>query len=664
MYKGHVFDLHTSAPIVGICVTDGRNIVKTDAEGAFSLPGWERAHVISVGALTSCHADWFAMIDGHVGDFDFFISPVNTEGGHTFLQVSDTEISDSCGPWLDFAKRCVKEEAPEFLIHTGDICRLRGLENHHKEMNNDTMGCPVRYVIGNHDYVDDRYGEYSFERLYGPVWYSFDFGNIHYVILPKKDGDAPSGYEDEDSDIWLKRDLELADQGKKLVCFCHDHCIPDEDGFTIPVGGELLDLKKHNLLAWCFGDYHVHFLNDLGGYYSICTSRPDCGGIDSSPAAVRKVCIGDDGTLSSTLLYNDLSNAAEGDSFAWRTQLDDRILFSTPLYVDGAVYAATFSDGFPKNTAIYRLNAEDGKICWKYDTVDGIKNDMYYADGRLYAQDSFGWVYCLDASNGKCIWKVHTDLGKRLHHTNMSVLVSEGMVFTGSGRRINALSAENGELRWSYEPKKEHGDSPTRLVRFRDLLIVSHQWCGVYALDIHTGKHVWENKDPWFRNTSVAVWGNMLYTTNAHTIVCIDGTTGDTVYVYHTEPKQDFNTASTPLRNGDDLYLCTSQNGVVRYNAKTLQKVTEYHCGPAIITASPYIFEGECQVQGTPILENGTVIYTSCDGYLYIRDAESAEEIGKFHIGAPSLVSPVRAGDYLITADLNGRITAYEWKKA
>ena len=258
MYKGHVFHAQTHAPISGICVTDGRNTVRTDINGSFSLPGWEREHVISVGALTCSHTDWFAMIDGHKGDFDFFITPAQTAARHSFLHISDTEIGGGCGPWLDFVKRCVKETAPGFLIHTGDICRRNGLEHHWKDMNYDTMGCPVRYTLGNHDYVDDRYGEYTFERLYGPAWYSFDFGNVHYIVLPIKEGEAPSGYESEDSDIWLKRDLEMADPEKKVICFCHDLCTADEDGFVIPVEGEELDLKKHNLLAWCFGHYHIH----------------------------------------------------------------------------------------------------------------------------------------------------------------------------------------------------------------------------------------------------------------------------------------------------------------------------------------------------------------------------------------------------------------------
>lgn len=55
-------------------------------------------------------------------------------------------------------------------------------------MNSENMGLPVYYVIGNHDYVKGEYGEKLYESIYGPVWYSFDVGNVHYVVTPFQKG--------------------------------------------------------------------------------------------------------------------------------------------------------------------------------------------------------------------------------------------------------------------------------------------------------------------------------------------------------------------------------------------------------------------------------------------------------------------------------------------
>ena len=62
MYTGHIYN-NEGIPLAGIKVSDGRNIAVSDEHGAYSLPGWERAHVISVQTLTTHHDDWYRYID-------------------------------------------------------------------------------------------------------------------------------------------------------------------------------------------------------------------------------------------------------------------------------------------------------------------------------------------------------------------------------------------------------------------------------------------------------------------------------------------------------------------------------------------------------------------------------------------------------------------------
>lgn len=49
------------------------------------------------------------------------------------------------------------------------------------------IGLPWYYLIGNHDLnfdaPDDRLSDESFERVYGPTYYSFDYGPIHFIVL-------------------------------------------------------------------------------------------------------------------------------------------------------------------------------------------------------------------------------------------------------------------------------------------------------------------------------------------------------------------------------------------------------------------------------------------------------------------------------------------------
>ena len=129
MYTGHVY-LYDGTPLCNVKVTDGLNISLTDEDGAYTLPGWERANVISVGVLTLYHDDWFRYVDKNQGIYDFYITPVAEKSSSGFAHISDTEIfldNASVDKWIDFARNSVKSEGCDFLIHTGDICRIRGL---------------------------------------------------------------------------------------------------------------------------------------------------------------------------------------------------------------------------------------------------------------------------------------------------------------------------------------------------------------------------------------------------------------------------------------------------------------------------------------------------------------------------------------------------------
>lgn len=266
--NGVVIDSETKAPLSNICVTDGRSVVKTDENGAFEISLWRKAHFITVTVPAGYSTEnYYIKIDKSVDSYDFNLdkSEITANTEHSFIQISDTEIGENgAGEWLDELKNIVAENNPAFLIHTGDICYEAGLKKHIEEMNTQTMGCTVKYVIGNHDYVKGKYGEELYESLYGPVWYSFDVGNIHYVITSFQTGsDYASCYSKNDRWKWLENDLENVDSDKKVVMF--NHTVSPSDDYVLSFGRSELDLKQHNLIAWIFGHYHYNYVYESNG---------------------------------------------------------------------------------------------------------------------------------------------------------------------------------------------------------------------------------------------------------------------------------------------------------------------------------------------------------------------------------------------------------------
>lgn len=154
-YTGTVRQSSGGAPISNVSVTDGRNVVKTDKDGNFKLKGWRKSHFITVTVPAGYQTDdYYIPVNKDTKSYDFELekSETTAEADHCFVQISDTEINEKgTGEWLDSIKEVIKEKKPAFLIHTGDICYEAGLKKHITEMNTETMGCAVRYVIGNHD---------------------------------------------------------------------------------------------------------------------------------------------------------------------------------------------------------------------------------------------------------------------------------------------------------------------------------------------------------------------------------------------------------------------------------------------------------------------------------------------------------------------------------
>ena len=169
---------------------------------------------------------------------------------HTFLHVADSEVGAAgAGEWLEKLRRTAEETHPAFIIHTGDICYIDGLRAHIRDMNDETMGVPVRYAIGNHDYVNwGEYGEALFESIYGPVMYSFEVGRIHYIVTPIVHGDVKAKYTEGNVAAYVRNDLRQVSPDKKVILFNHDYCQNDETGFVLSDGLTETDLKEHNLL--------------------------------------------------------------------------------------------------------------------------------------------------------------------------------------------------------------------------------------------------------------------------------------------------------------------------------------------------------------------------------------------------------------------------------
>lgn len=320
-------------PLKGVSVSDGLNVVQTSTDGTFTLPGHDKERFVFITTPSGYRTDnkHYRRIEGKNGDYRFGLQPykagrIAKGGNHKFVHISDTEIFNTKNheDWVNNVRDYVKNEQAAFIVHTGDICYENGLKSHINLMNTANMDCPVFYCIGNHDLVKGKYGEELFESIYGPVFYSFEVGNVHYIVTPMLGGDHAPSYKMADVYRWMKNDLAHVPADKAVMVFNHDLLTYGDRFIYGKNEKEPIDLNKHNLKAWLYGHWHINYMKKQGDVYSISTATLDKGGIDHSTSAFRVLHVDGKGDLTSELRYTyidkhiQIASLADGRMPAWQ----------------------------------------------------------------------------------------------------------------------------------------------------------------------------------------------------------------------------------------------------------------------------------------------------------------------------------------------------------
>ncbi len=108
-----------------------------------------------------------------------------------------------------------------------------------------TLGIPWYNVIGNHDLnfdaTEDRLSDETFERHFGPAYYSFDYGPVHFLVLddvewfippPEVDGEQRGKYRGglgAEQMEFIRRDLASIPEKQLVVLMMHIPLIDVQD---------------------------------------------------------------------------------------------------------------------------------------------------------------------------------------------------------------------------------------------------------------------------------------------------------------------------------------------------------------------------------------------------------------------------------------------------
>ena len=323
--------LGDGTPLEGVLVSDGRHVVRTNAQGIYKLTiGPESGRFLFVTTPRGYWADRFFVPIGEAsraGQADFVLRPVNQPDRFDFVFMADMHIErrQFGVPKLKATIEEINQSQPgtAFLWAQGDICLQSGMGKDYVECLS-VARMPVRNGAGNHEMMlKHENPRDDFEQLFGPTYYSFDWGTIHCIVLdgnkpiPNQDGwKAVHGAVEGNELEWLKADLAAQPKGKPIVVGVHipivssyperrQHSPKDAPYWEMANDNVLTDLfSQHDVRLVFQGHMHENERQRIGGVeyvasISVSGSWWKAGtglerGVDGSPRGYRIVSV--DGT--------------------------------------------------------------------------------------------------------------------------------------------------------------------------------------------------------------------------------------------------------------------------------------------------------------------------------------------------------------------------------
>ena len=224
--------------VAGIWVSNQRDFVQTDKDGYYKIELIENKTIYVVKPARYTMKQFYLTRDGILNDnYDFSVLSKQVKTNFDVLVVGDPQMR-SVASLEAFKEDIVEEMAndnPEFALILGDIADNDLTIYPYAADILKTLHYPVYKAFGNHDTTyespSDDGKAHHFMNYFGPDYYSFTEGKVHFVVLNniKYEGwnttkNIPGSYFGGLSEMqyqWLQQDLSLVPKDELVVLVMH-----------------------------------------------------------------------------------------------------------------------------------------------------------------------------------------------------------------------------------------------------------------------------------------------------------------------------------------------------------------------------------------------------------------------------------------------------------
>jgi quinohemoprotein ethanol dehydrogenase len=296
--------------------------------------------------------------------------------------------------------------------------------------------------------------------------------------------------------------------------------------------------------------------------------------------------------------------------FAWEYNASSTIgsvqrgLEATPIVVDGLMYTSG-AWGF-----VYALDARNGKEIWRYNPpvdasygrkacCDVVNRGVAVWEGRVYVGTLDGFLVCLDAKNGSVVWKkdTFTDRSKSYTITGPPQVAGSIVMVGNSGGEygvrgyITAYDLKTGAQKWRF------------------FIVPGKPGTEFEHPEMETAAKTWDASSSWEAGGGGTSWGESAYDPALNLLYV--GTGNSTPYpIWFRSPS-----------GGDNLFLAS----ILAINPDNGKLVWHYQTTPGEIwdyTATMNIVLADVEMAGKP---RKVLMQAPKNGFFYVLDRATGE---------------------------------------
>ncbi|MDQ3677479.1 MAG: PQQ-binding-like beta-propeller repeat protein [Actinomycetota bacterium] len=538
----------------GVTVSDGVTLVQTDSNGRYSIEtdverritdlvfiskpaGWSVA--TDEAMIPRFYRDLGKLADDDHAQADFALrrDPEGRAKNFSFANVADPHVD----PRRD------QQYFPEQIEEINSTSRKLGFVQVSGDLTNDATDAefqayrrgtarskhPVWSAVGNHEYFFGGAATYearidNYRRYVGPEWYSFDYGNRHFVVI-ENNGGAPF----DEQYGWVERDLELhARDDRQVVVLMHQP-------MNVPFGSP----SQYDAYKALLERYETELIL-VGHEHSNDVDRKFVRGAKH---------------IQTTSSWYSIDHSPRG--FRYVHMSSDR--FRNPFRMYGVQQSLTITSPAPGAVVSSRGGQREVQVN-AYDTSDRMRRVRYRVDGKggwhdLNPSGAFTWF--ADLGDGARSSGVHsieveaiTEAGESRRRSARFRVTdvrpprprtgSDWNQFHGNARHSGATSdtlGPNLQLAWIHRtPGTALTNSPAIVdgVAYAGVRDENGLRRGkVHAIEVKSGRKLWDFRADSSVHGSPAVADGLVYVPSLHgTLYAVDAKTGKLRWKREPEP--------------------------------------------------------------------------------------------------------------------------------